>query len=347
VEQVRDPVRDRAAHHSGARERAEYTAGSMNGERRPQKTHLSRAGTEFALSSFSGKIRVIWMGERQPDARSPRTPGPGLVFRSGSRRIVRRPPTQQPRLQHEEPRVDARGRMDWCPDGRLLGEDRSEVPAGGRRDRPGEATAWADHGVELGWLPVAALLLADDGSAVAVNDAWTALSKLGPDESMGEGWLNAIEPLDRAALRARLRLAVTVGESGSADCNLTVAGGLRRSRWWWQPGSAGELVVCVADIGGYMDRPDAWWLPADTGTDAAAAAYGGISRDRATTVIHRVFGAALILESAASLVGGQGSSRLQQAVAELDALIRDVRMAVIEPLTSSEPGRLAPPNGDL
>jgi hypothetical protein len=227
--------------------------------------------------------------------------------------------------------VDARGRMGWCPGDRLPADERSEVLAGGRHH--GASAAWLDRGAALGWLPVAALLIAGDGSAVVVNDAWTALSKLGPDESKGEGWLNAIEPLDRAALRARLRLAVTVGESGSADCHLTAADGMRRSRWWWQPGPAGELVVCVADIGGYMDRPDAWWLPADADPDAVASAHAGIGRDLATIVIHRIFGAALILESAASLTGGHAASRLQQAVAELDALIRDVRMAVIEPLT--------------
>ena len=246
--------------------------------------------------------------------------------------------------------MDARGRMGWCPGDRLPGEERSEVFAGGRNDRHGEATTWMDRGAELEWLPVAALVLADDGSAVAVNEAWTVLSKLGPDESKGEGWLNAIEPLDRAALRARLRLAATVGDPGSADCHLTMAGGLRRSRWWWRPGRAGRLVVCVADIGGYTGRPDAWRLPAGAEAGAGAAANGGISRDLAGTVIHRVFGAALILQSAASLAGGQASSRLQQAVAELDALISDVRMAVIEPLTSvepDEPGRLSPPNDYL
>ncbi len=83
---------------------------------------------------------------------------------------------------------------------------------------------------------------------------------------------------------------------------------------------------------------------------AHRARRGGIGRHLATTVIHRVFGAALILQSAASLAGGQASSRLQQAVAELDALIRDVRMAVIEPLTSAEPDqpeRPSPAKDDL
>jgi hypothetical protein len=95
-----------------------------------------------------------------------------------------------------------------------------------------------------------------------------------------------------------------------------------------------------------MDRPDAWWRPADADPDTVAAARSGISRDLATIVIHRIFGAALILESAASLVGDMASSRLQHAVAELDALIRDVRMAVIEPLTSSQPERHTPPGDD-
>ena len=242
--------------------------------------------------------------------------------------------------------MDAWGRMGWCPGDRLPADEHSEVIAGSRHAPASEATAWLDGGTALSWLPVPSLLIAEDGSAVAVNDAWTALSKLGPAESKGEGWLNAVEPLDRAALRARLRLAVTVGRSGSADCHLTVANGLRQSRWWWQPGPARELVVCVADIGGYMDKPGAWWLPADADPDAVAPARAGIGRDLATIVIHRIFGAALILESAATLTDGRAASRLQQAVAELDALIRDVRMAVIEPLmppASGPPTAASPP----
>jgi hypothetical protein len=234
--------------------------------------------------------------------------------------------------------VDARGRMGWRPENRLPADEHGKVIADSRYAQAGAATAWRDRGAALSWLPVASLLLAEDGSAVAVNDAWTALSKLGPEESKGEGWLSAIEPLDRAALRARLRLAVTVGESGNADCRFAAADGPRRSRWWWQPGPARELVVCVADIGGYVDRPDAWWLPADADPDAVASAHAGIGRDLATVVIHRIFGAALILESAATLTDRHAASRLQQAVAELDALIRDVRMAVIEPLTPPASG---------
>jgi hypothetical protein len=245
--------------------------------------------------------------------------------------------------------VDAWDRTGHCPGDGLPVSERSEVMAGRHHERASEDTEWLDRGAELRWLPVAALLVAGDGSAIAVNEAWTALSKFGPEQSRGEGWLNAIESLDRAALRARLRLAVTVGESGSADCHLIAAHGVQRSRWWWQPGPAGELVVCVADIGGHMDRPDAWWLPADADPDAVASAQRGISRDLATTVIHRIFGAALILESAASLTGGHAASRLHQAVAELDALIRDVRMAVIDPLlppASGPPTAVNPPAAD-
>ena len=45
-------------------------------------------------------------------------------------------------------------------------------------------------------------------------------------------------------------------------------------------------------------------------------------------VVHRLFGVGLTLQSAAGLAEGPVAARLQQAVDELDAIIRDVRTAV-------------------
>jgi len=64
------------------------------------------------------------------------------------------------------------------------------------------------------------------------------------------------------------------------------------------------------------------FLPSDLaeGTDAGA--------DVARMVVHRLFGVGLTLQSAAGLAEGPVAARLQQAVDELDAIIRDVRTAV-------------------
>ncbi|MGE5293045.1 MAG: hypothetical protein ACM3ML_38855 [Micromonosporaceae bacterium] len=214
-----------------------------------------------------------------------------------------------------------------------------------------EPAVWAGLVAGIGWLPVASLVLAADGSAVAVNDAWLILSRLGRDSWRGEGWLRAVEPVDRSAVRARLRLAAASGEPGSADCLLASPrgqrdcllaglGGQRRSRWWWRPGPAGELVVCVAglDRGGARE-PGGWPAPADAGRAAGAAAHTGIGGELATALIGRIFGAALIMESVAGLGGDLAAARLRRAAGELDAVIRDIRRAALQQQTGHGPPR--------
>jgi len=201
-----------------------------------------------------------------------------------------------------------------------------------------EPAVWRGLVAGIGWLPVASLVLAADGSAVAVNDAWVILSRLGRDGWRGEGWLRAVEPVDRAAVRERLRLAAAGGEPGSADCLLAGPGWRRQSRWWWWSGPAGELVVCVAgmDRGGARES-GAWPGSARTGRAAGVAAPTGIGGDLATAVIGRVFSAGLIVESVAGFAGDLAAVRLRQAAGELDAVIRDIRLAVLRRWAAGNP----------
>jgi diguanylate cyclase (GGDEF)-like protein len=100
-------------------------------------------------------------------------------------------------------------------------------------------------------LPLASLVFAADSSVVAANRAWADLSGMTRDDSRGDGWLAAIEPLDRDGLRIRLRSAAWPAMAGSADWRMTGPHGRRWSRWWWKPGgpgAAGALVACVAGI---------------------------------------------------------------------------------------------------
>jgi diguanylate cyclase (GGDEF)-like protein len=111
---------------------------------------------------------------------------------------------------------------------------------------PPEARAGPLPAAGIDWLPLATLILTADGLAIAVNGAWAALAHVSRGDSRGDGWLRALDPLDRQALRARLRLAAGMGEPGSADCRLAATGGRRWSHWWWRPGPDGRMVVCVA-----------------------------------------------------------------------------------------------------
>jgi PAS domain-containing protein len=97
----------------------------------------------------------------------------------------------------------------------------------------------------LGWIPVPAMILGADGSAVAVNPTWASMLRVAAE---GDGWVEAVEPPFRSLVRARLRLAVAAGEPGSVDCRVSGPDGSRWSRWWWHPAPPQNLVVCVGVI---------------------------------------------------------------------------------------------------
>lgn len=73
-----------------------------------------------------------------------------------------------------------------------------------RDDRFPDPEAWPELLAALDWLPLATLVLAADASAVAVNQAWVALSATARGDSLGDGWLTVVEPVDRATVRSRL-----------------------------------------------------------------------------------------------------------------------------------------------
>jgi hypothetical protein len=102
----------------------------------------------------------------------------------------------------------------------------------------GEFWASPEQSTWLGWIPIPALIVAADGSALAVNPAWAAVLPVTPE---GDGWVEAVEPAFRSMLRARLRLAVAAGEPGGLDCRVSGRRGSRWSRWWWHP-AHDELV---------------------------------------------------------------------------------------------------------
>jgi hypothetical protein len=218
------------------------------------------------------------------------------------------------------------------------GDERSPSAQEDRFPGEGELASMLDL------LPLASLVLAADASVAAVNQEWALLSAVPGEAAQGDGWLGAVESRDREPLRRLLAGAVAAGEPGSGEFRLTGSGGGRRSLWWWRPGPSGQLLVCVADLDQHVSGDEGPWPRALTGppiararrpaqavsslaaSDSAAAGRGDLM-DVVTLVVHRLFGIGLVLESASGLADGPAAARLQHAVDELDAVIRDVRTA--------------------
>jgi len=204
----------------------------------------------------------------------------------------------------------------------------------------GEASVPPGQASWLGWVPLPALMLAADGSAVAVNPAWATVLPVAAD---GDGWIEAVERPFRPALWARLRLAVAAGQPGSADCRVTGPNGGRWSRWWWHPAPPQNLVVCVGLIGdgraGAIGDGRAGSAPpgtvdiADQPAQVRPGAVPDVSLtpDLATAVVNRIFEAGLALESAASLLEAPMATVILRALDDLDQLVRQIRRAALEP----------------
>lgn len=172
----------------------------------------------------------------------------------------------------------------------------------------------------IGWLPVASLLLEHDGTAIEANEQWAALSGVLVRDSLGDGWLRAINAVDRVALRAQIQDAAVGGIDGSADMRMATPGGERWSRWSWEPIPARRLIVSV--VGLAESHP--------------LAADPPVASGLADTVVHRLFGVRVLLQYAAALTDTSGRSSLQKAVDELDSVIRDVRSRFIAGHTATD-----------
>ena len=189
----------------------------------------------------------------------------------------------------------------------------------------------------LDLLPLPSLILGHDGMALQANAAWADISLAPPDEARGTGWLRVVEPAVRNELRARLRAAAADATAGSAHCWLEGASQPRLSRWWWQPGPVDQLIACVADLSARVQedvRPLAAALTARSADGQAAGWHTSAGTyiaggDVLDEIVRRLFGTGLQLQRVLAGVDGHTAAMLDQVVAGLDDLIRDVRVAAL------------------
>ena len=160
-------------------------------------------------------------------------------------------------------------------------------------------------------VPVACLVVDQDGAAVAANQAWAALSGIPVDDALRDGWLQAIDALDRMALRALVQDAAVGGIDGSGYFRIAVPGAEQWSRWAWGPLPPRRLIVTVMGVADAM--------PGDGSKQPATAV------EVANMVAHRLFGVGLLMQSAAAGADPRGRSRIEEAIGEIDSVIRDVR----------------------
>jgi len=115
----------------------------------------------------------------------------------------------------------------------------------------------------LDTFPLAVLVLDADVSARTINRSWIALSGLDRDASIGTGWLDAVEPVDRRSVVDRILATPPSGKAGTGEFRLRSATGARRwTRWWWHPGTGTGMIVCIVDVDDDHVREANLWLRA-------------------------------------------------------------------------------------
>lgn len=97
-----------------------------------------------------------------------------------------------------------------------------------------------------------AMLVADERASVhTVNERWIDLSGLGHRDSLGVGWLGALDPDHQDRLRGDVIGVGSSGQPAKREYPISGPGGQRWARWWISrheiEGSA-QVVITAADI---------------------------------------------------------------------------------------------------
>jgi anti-anti-sigma regulatory factor len=225
--------------------------------------------------------------------------------------------------------------------------------AAGTREWPEHAQpegsfAASDVGVEVA-------LLDRDGVIVSVNNAWQAFAQAngGNPERAGRGvsYLDACAGAGDDPVAGEVAAAIRRALAGDLPGTFTIGvpcHSPRMARWFDMLISArrdanGQYLGATVSLS--LARSQSWAELAESGSAARGAVAASAAAERCAdlmqTMTHRLFGVGLLLQVTEDRAGGPLAGRLAQAVAELDAIIRDTRTAAFE-TGSFPPGGAGP-----
>lgn len=100
-------------------------------------------------------------------------------------------------------------------------------------------------------VPFAMLIADGSAGALAVNSKWMDISGLGRPESLGSGWLDALDTEARYRLREDVLQVADTGDGTTVDYQLGSGPGRRWARWWVSRHELDGIplvAIAVADI---------------------------------------------------------------------------------------------------
>lgn len=117
--------------------------------------------------------------------------------------------------------------------------------------------------VPLDLVPFPMLVSDPGGRVLAVNQRWVRLTGLNHAQSMGSGWLAALRPEDRSALRSAVQMVGKGREGSCADFPLKGSGSPCFGWWMVAHQRTGERLVGIAlgELARYAPDPIVEELP--------------------------------------------------------------------------------------
>ena len=267
---------------------------------------------------------------------------------SGVDRLVSHYPSLESALAASAVPVSART-AGTAQAGRTGGPHAAGLPHGVTGERPDRSGADPDVGVEVA-------LLDRDGVIVSVNPAWQAFAQAngGNPERTGPGvsYLDACASAPGDPVAEEVAAAIRRALAGDLPGPLTIGvpcHSPRTARWFdmlisARQDDAGQHLGATVSLS--LARSESWASLAEAGSVSpaaiAASAAAGRCADLMRVMTHRLLGVGLLLQTAEGLAEGPLARRLSQAVAEVDAIIRDTRTAAFE--SGMFPARTGGPN---
>jgi anti-anti-sigma factor len=264
---------------------------------------------------------------------------------SGVDRLVSHYPSLESALAASAVPVSART-VGTAKDGRTGGPYAPGLPHGVPGERPDRSGADPDVGVEVA-------LLDRDGVIVSVNPAWQAFAQAngGNPERTGPGvsYLDACASAPGDPAAEQVAAAIRRALDGHLPGPLTIGvpcHSPRTARWFdmlisARQDDAGQHLGATVSLS--LAKSESWATLAEAGSvSPAAIAAAARGADLMRVMTHRLLGVGLLLQTAEGLAEGPLARRLSQAVAEVDAIIRDTRTAAFE--SGTFPARTGGPN---
>jgi PAS domain S-box-containing protein len=193
--------------------------------------------------------------------------------------------------------------------------------------------------------PIGIYMSDPEGSFVYANPAWEKVSALTQGETLGDGWQNALHPLDRESVVAEWSAVTKSGSAFARQFRLLVGG--QETRWVaYQaaaiPGAEGIVTGFVGTIEDITERKSAEAALEQANKQLVEVSHHAGMAEVATSVLHNVGNVLNSINVSAGMLSERFSKPYAENVGKVAALLRARAADLGEFITKDARGRQLP-----